>query len=110
MLISLKYWHDVMPRSKLFKIFDHIHFFDPVKPRTKHAVTGGGVVPAADDQWSKGEVNLSPRIRQPWPETEGGSAANGDIGISESSVVKELIPAALHHHLTCISREMEVSE
>ena len=98
-----------MPRSKLFKIFDHIHVFDPVEPRTKHTVAGSGVVPATNDQWSKGEMNVSPRIGQPWPKTEGGSAANGDVGISESSVVEELVPTALHHHLHT-SREKEEGE
>ena len=88
-----------MPWSKLFKIFDHVHVFDPVEPRTKHAVAGGGIVPAPDDQWSQREVYVSPGVGQPWPEAKSGSAADGDVGISESSVVEELVPTALHHHL-----------
>ena len=88
-----------MPRSKLFEILDHIYFFDPVEPRAEHAVAGGGVVPAADDQWGEWKVHLSPGIGQPWPEAESGGTADGDVGVGESGVVEELVPPALHHHL-----------
>ena len=97
--ISLEHWHDGVPWSELFEIFDHVHVFDPVEPRAKHAVACGGVVPAAYDQRGEWEVHLSPWIGQPRPETEGRGTANGDVGVSESGVVEKLIPAALHHHL-----------
>ena len=55
-----------MPWSKLFEIFDHVHVFDPVEPRAKHAVAGGGVVPAAYDQRGEWEMYLveSERVRE----------------------------------------------